>query len=48
VRIVWLGLLALCCLLGEGAAGSWSAVYLRDNMGTSAASRHSGSPPSRS
>jgi MFS family permease len=35
-RIVTLGLLALCCLLGEGAAGSWSAVYLRDNLGTSA------------
>ena len=28
-----LGLLALCCLLSEGAAGSWSAVYLRDNEG---------------
>jgi MFS family permease len=35
-RIITLGLLALCCLLGEGAAGSWSAVYLRDNLGTSA------------
>jgi MFS family permease len=35
-RILMLGLLALCCLLGEGAAGSWSAVYLRDNLGTSA------------
>jgi MFS family permease len=35
-RILVLGLLALCCLLGEGAAGSWSAVYLRDNLGTSA------------
>jgi len=31
-----LGLLALCCMTGEGAAGSWSAVYLRDNLGTSA------------
>lgn len=31
-----LGLLALCCMMGEGAAGSWSAVYLRDNLGTSA------------
>jgi MFS family permease len=37
VRIIVLGLLALCSLLGEGAAGSWSAVYLRDNLGTSAA-----------
>jgi MFS family permease len=35
-RIIALGLLAFCCLLGEGAAGSWSAVYLRDNLGTSA------------
>lgn len=35
-RIIVLGLLALCCLLGEGAAGSWSAVYLHDNLGTSA------------
>jgi MFS family permease len=34
--IIALGLLAFCCLLGEGAAGSWSAVYLRDNLGTSA------------
>jgi MFS family permease len=30
-------MLALCSLLGEGAAGGWSAVYLRDNLGTSAA-----------
>jgi MFS family permease len=37
MRIAALGLLALCCLLAEGAAGSWSAVYLRDNLGTSAA-----------
>ncbi|HUA30694.1 MAG TPA: MFS transporter [Streptosporangiaceae bacterium] len=37
LRIVVLGLLALCSLLGEGAAGGWSAVYLRDNMSTSAA-----------
>jgi MFS family permease len=35
-RILALGLLTLCCMLGEGAAGSWSAVYLRDNLGTSA------------
>jgi MFS family permease len=35
-RIIVLGLLALCCLLSEGAVGSWSAVYLRDNLGTSA------------
>jgi MFS family permease len=31
-----LSLLALCSLLGEGAADGWSAVYLRDNLGTSA------------
>jgi MFS family permease len=37
LRIVALGLLALCSLLGEGAAGGWSAVYLRDNLATSAA-----------
>jgi MFS family permease len=36
LRIVALGLLALCSLLGEGAAGGWSAVYLRDNLATSA------------
>ncbi len=35
--IIVLGMLALCSLLGEGAAGGWSAVYLRDNLGTSAA-----------
>jgi len=34
--LVVLGLLALCSLLGEGAADGWSAVYLRDNLGTSA------------
>jgi MFS family permease len=36
LRIMVLGLLALCTLLSEGAAGSWSAVYLRDNLATSA------------
>jgi MFS family permease len=35
-RLLVLGLLAFCCMVGEGAAGSWSAVYLRDNLGTSA------------
>jgi MFS family permease len=35
-RIIALGLLAFCCLLGEGAAGGWSAVYLRDNLRTAA------------
>jgi MFS family permease len=37
LRILVLGLLAFCSLLGEGAAGSWSAVYLHDNLATSAA-----------
>jgi MFS family permease len=32
-----LALLAICALLGEGAADGWSAVYLRDNVHTSAA-----------
>jgi len=31
-----LSLLAVCSLLGEGSADGWSAVYLRDNLGTSA------------
>jgi fucose permease len=40
-RRVWrlvlaLGVLGICALVGEGAAGDWSAVYLRDNLGTSA------------
>jgi MFS family permease len=35
-HLLALGLLALCCMVGEGAAGSWSAVYLQDNLGTSA------------
>jgi predicted MFS family arabinose efflux permease len=32
-----LALLAICSLLGEGAAEGWSAVYLRDNLHTAAA-----------
>ncbi len=32
-----LALLAVCSLLGEGAAEGWSAVYLRDNLHTAAA-----------
>jgi hypothetical protein len=31
-RLTGLGLLALCCLIADGAAGSWSGVYLRDNL----------------
>ncbi|MFC3738626.1 MFS transporter [Paractinoplanes deccanensis] len=33
--LVFLGVLVLCTLVGEGAAADWSAVYLRDNLGTS-------------
>jgi MFS family permease len=37
-RRLWaLGLLAFACLLIEGASGDWSAVYLRDDLGASAA-----------
>jgi fucose permease len=35
--VLALGVLGICGLVGEGAAGDWSAVYLRDNLGTSAA-----------
>ena len=35
--VIFLGILAFCCLVGEGAAADWSAVYLRDDLGTSAA-----------
>jgi len=31
-RFMALGLLALCCLVSEGTAGNWSAVYLRNNL----------------
>jgi len=34
--VLALGILGICSLVGEGAAGDWSAVYLRDNLGTSA------------
>ena len=34
--VIALGVLGICGLVGEGAAGDWSAVYLRDNLGTSA------------
>ncbi len=35
--LLTLALLAICSLLGEGAAEGWSAVYLRDNLHTAAA-----------
>jgi fucose permease len=34
--VLVLGVLGICGLICEGAAGDWSAVYLRDNLGTSA------------
>lgn len=33
-RILALGLLALCSVIGEGTAGNWSAIYLRDDLRT--------------
>ena len=34
--VLALGILGICGLVGEGSAGDWSAVYLKDNLGTSA------------
>jgi fucose permease len=34
--VLALAVLGVCGLVGEGAAGDWSAVYLKDNLGTSA------------
>jgi MFS family permease len=34
--LLLLALLALCSLLGEGAADGWTAVYLKDDLGASA------------
>ena len=34
--VLFLGVLAFCCLVGEGAAADWSTVYVRDNLGSSA------------
>jgi fucose permease len=36
-RLLALGALAFACLLVEGASADWSAVYLRDELGTTAA-----------
>ncbi|GLW98656.1 MFS transporter [Microtetraspora sp. NBRC 16547] len=33
--VLFLGVLAFCCLVGEGAAADWSAVYLVDSLGSS-------------
>jgi predicted MFS family arabinose efflux permease len=35
--LLFLGFLAMCALVGEGAAADWSAVYLRDSLHSSAA-----------
>ncbi|GAA1032808.1 MFS transporter [Virgisporangium ochraceum] len=34
--LLFLGFLVLCTLVGEGAAADWSAVYLRDHLGSGA------------
>ncbi len=34
--LLGLGLLTFCALLAEGAVGDWSAVYLRNSLGTTA------------
>jgi fucose permease len=34
-RLLALGLLALCCVITEGAAGSWGGVYLRQILRSS-------------
>jgi MFS family permease len=36
-RLLALGLLAFACLLIEGASADWSGVYMRDELGTTAA-----------
>ncbi|QFY14412.1 MFS transporter [Nonomuraea phyllanthi] len=33
--IVFLGVLAFCCLVGEGASADWSSVYLREDLAAS-------------
>ena len=35
--IIAIAVIGICGIVGEGAAGDWSAVYLKDNLGTSAA-----------
>jgi len=34
--VLAIAVLGICGLVGEGAAGDWSAVYLKDNLGASA------------
>jgi len=33
--VLFLGALAFCCLVGEGAAADWASVYLREDLGGS-------------
>ncbi|MEW9529522.1 MFS transporter [Microbispora sp. NPDC049125] len=33
--VLFLGVLAFCCLVGEGASADWSSVYLRESLGSS-------------
>lgn len=33
--VLFLGVLAFCCAVGEGASADWSSVYLRDSLGSS-------------
>ncbi|NRQ40168.1 MFS transporter [Nonomuraea sp. NN258] len=40
--IVFLGVLAFCCLVGEGAAADWSSVYLHDHLAASAGAAAAG------
>ncbi|MBZ6176239.1 MFS transporter [Streptomyces olivaceus] len=34
--LIFLGLLAMCALVGEGTAADWSAVYMHESLGSSA------------
>ncbi|MFD1120378.1 MFS transporter, partial [Sphaerisporangium aureirubrum] len=34
-EVLFLGALAFCCLVGEGAAADWGSVYLREDLGGS-------------
>ncbi|MFC7641997.1 MFS transporter [Streptosporangium lutulentum] len=34
--VLLLGVLAFCCMIGEGAAADWSSVYLLEDLGSSA------------
>ncbi|MBB2914416.1 putative MFS family arabinose efflux permease [Streptosporangium becharense] len=33
--VLLLGVLAFCCMIGEGATADWSSVYLREDLGSS-------------